>query len=119
MVWILLKSIEMKITRLPRGNAQFPGEKDPGDIVVLSNNDIFVWSKGIWMLLGGRFLKDSVRDWLLDYLKDGWPTPSDAKFDLGYMVELAGENSEDRKWTNMALQNTLKLSETLQTERIS
>ena len=64
----------MRITRLPRGNAQFPTEKDPGDIVMLSNGDSFVWSKAIWNLIGGRYLKPEVREWMLDYLKEDWPT---------------------------------------------
>ena len=109
----------MKITRLPRGNAQFPKEKDPGDIVVLSNGDSFAWSKQIWRLIGGRYLKPEVKDWMLDYLKEGWPTPSDAKFDLGEMLNVAGEDSEDRRWTNMAISNIIEVDENLQTERIS
>jgi len=109
----------MKITRLPRGNAQFPTEKDPGDIVVLSNGDAFVWSKAIWNLVGGRYLKPEVREWMLDYLKAGWPTPSEAKFDLGEMLSIAGDEKEDRKWTNMAISNIMKVVENLQTERIS
>lgn len=109
----------MKVTRLPRGNAQFPTEKDPGDIVMLSNGDAFTWSKGIWMLLGGRYLKPEVREWMLDYLKAGWPTPSDAKFDLGEMLNVAGEDPEDRRWTNLAISNIIGIAENLQTERIS
>lgn len=109
----------MKLTRLPRGNAQFPEEKDPGDIVVLSNGDAFAWSNRIWRLIGGRYLKPEVRDWMLDYLKGGWPTPSDAKFDLGEMISIAGEDPEDRRWTNMAISNIMELATNLQTERIS
>ena len=109
----------MKVTRLLRGNAQFPSEKDPGDIVVLSNGDAFVWSKAIWNLIGGRYLKPEVREWMLDYLKEGWPTPSEAKFDTGEMLVVAGEDPEARRWTNMAIDNIMKVSKNLQTERIS
>ena len=109
----------MKITRLPRGNAQFPTEKDPGDIVVLSNGDSFVWSKAIWNLIGGRYLKPGVREWMLDYLKQGWPTPAEAKFDTGEMLVVAGEDPEARRWTNMAIDNIMKVAKNLQTERIS
>ena len=109
----------MKVTRLPRGNAQFPTEKDPGDIVVLSNGDAFVWSKAIWNLIGGRYLKAEVREWMLDYLKEGWPTPSEAKFDTGEMLVVAGEDPEARRWTNMAIDNIMKIAKNLQTERIS
>ncbi len=109
----------MKVTRLPRGNAQFPTEKDPGDIVVLSNGDAFVWSKAIWNLVGGRYLKPEVREWMLDYLKAGWPTPSEAKFDTGEMINVAGEDPEARRWTNMAIDNIIRIAKNLQTERIS
>ena len=109
----------MKVTRLPRGNAQFPTERDPGDIVMLSNGEIFCWSKGVWHMLGGRFLKPEVREWILDYLKDGWPTPSEASFDLGQMLEIAGDSKEDRKWTQMAIDNISRISGIMQTERIS
>ena len=109
----------MKVTRLPRGNAQFPKEKDPGDLVVLSNGDAFVWSKAMWNIIGGRYLKPEVREWMLDYLKAGWPTPSDAGFDLGEMISVAGEDPEARRWTNMAISNIIKVAENLQTERIS
>ncbi len=109
----------MKTTRLPRGNAQFPKEKDPGDLVVLSNGDTFTWSKGIWMLLGGRYLKPEVREWMLDYLKSGWPTPSEARFDLGEMLSLAGDREEDCRWTQMAINNISKISDIMQSERVS
>ena len=109
----------MKITRLPRGNAQFPKERDPGDVVVLANGDIFTWSGGLWAMLGGRFLKPEVREWVLDYLKSGWPTPSDLRFDAGQMLELAGPNAEDRRWTDMVLANLEKYAESLMSERIS
>ena len=109
----------MRTTRLPRGNAQFPTEKDPGDLVVLSNGDAFTWSKGIWMMLGGRFLKEEVREWMLDYLKVGWPTPTEANFDLGQMLDLAGDDSEDRRWTQLAIDNISKISVIMETERVS
>ena len=108
----------MKITRLPRGNAQFPKEKDPGDIVVLANGDIFTWSKGIWAMLGGRFLKPEVREWVLDYLKTGWPSPDDIRFDSGQMIKLAGDDSEDRRWTDMVIAKLEKYAEALMSERI-
>ena len=109
----------MKIARLPRGNAQFPKEKDPGDIVVLANGDIFTWCRGLWAMLGGRFLKPEVREWVLDYLKTGWPSPDDVRFDSGQMLELAGSDSEDRRWTEMVIGNLEKYSEALMSERIS
>ena len=109
----------MKITRLPRGNAQFPKERDPGDVVVLANGDIFTWSGGLWAMLGGRFLKSEVREWVLDYLKSGWPTPSDLRFDARQMLELAGPNAEDRRWTDMVVANLEKYAEALMSERIS
>jgi hypothetical protein len=109
----------MKITRLPRGNAQFPSERDPGDLVVLSNGDAFAWCRGIWTIVGGRFLKPEVREWFLDYLKDGWPTPSEASFDLGEMMALAGANKEDRRWTQLTIDNISKISDIIQSERVS
>lgn len=109
----------MKITRLPRGNAQFPTEKDPGDVVMLSNGELFCWCKGAWYMLGGRFLRPEVRDWVLEYLKNGWPTPTEANFDLGQMISIVGDSKEDVKWTQMAIDNMLKISDIMETERIS
>ena len=109
----------MKISRLPRGNAQFPKEKDPGDIVVLANGDIFTWSGGLWAMIGGRFLKPEVREWVIDYLKHGWPTQSEAEFDLPEMLTLTENSSEDERWIGMVLNNMLKLSGNLESERIA
>jgi hypothetical protein len=103
----------MKITRLPRGNAQFPEEKEPGDIVVLYNGDIFTWCRDIWFLIGGRYLKEESREWLIDYLKDRWPSPREAGFDLPQFAKLNGSEKEDIKWSNMAISNVLKYAEML------
>lgn len=103
----------MKITKLPRGNAQFPEEKEPGDIVVLFNGDMFTWCGGIWCLLGGRYLKEQSREWIVDYLKERWPTPREAKFDLPQLTELNGSDKEDLRWSGMAVANILKYAELL------
>lgn len=109
----------MRVTRLPRGNAQFPSEKDPGDIVMLSNGDIFTWCKGMWALLGGRFLKSASREWVLDYLKSGWPTPLEAEFDLPQLLNINGSEKEDRKWAQMMIENLIRYADALTSERIS
>lgn len=109
----------MRVTRLPRGNAQFPTERDPGDVVMLSNGDIFTWCKGMWALVGGRFLKAATREWVLDYLKDGWPTPREAEFDLPQLLSINGTEKEDRKWAQMMVDNLIQYSEALASERIS
>lgn len=109
----------MKITRLPRGNAQFPEEKDPGDLVMLSNGDIFTWCQGMWALVGGRFLKSQSREWVMDYLKGGWPTPREAEFDLPQLLSINGTEKEDRKWAQLMINNLIRYSEQLTHERIS
>ena len=70
-------------------------------------------------MLGGRFLRPEVRDWVLEYLKNGWPTPTEANFDLGQMIAIVGDSKEDVKWTQMAINNILKISDIMETERIS
>lgn len=109
----------MKITRLPRGNAQFPEEKDPGDLVMLSNGDIFTWCQGMWALIGGRFLKPQSREWVMDYLKDGWPTPREAEFDLPQLLSINGDEKEERKWGQLMVNNLIQYAEQLSRERIS
>lgn len=109
----------MKITRLPRGNAQFPKERDPGDVVMLSNGDVFTWSGGLWAMLGGRFIKEEVKEWVLSYLKNGWPTLSEAKFDLPEMLTLTKNTEEDERWIRLMLNNMLKLAGSLESEKIS
>lgn len=109
----------MKITRLPRGNAQFPEEKDPGDLVMLSNGDIFTWCQGMWALVGGRFLKPQSREWVMDYLKDGWPTPREAEFDLPQLLSINGDEKEERKWAQLMVNNLIQYAEQLSRERIS
>ena len=70
-------------------------------------------------MLGGRFLRPEVRDWVLEYLKNGWPTPTEADFDLAQMIAIVGDSKEDVKWTQMAINNILKISDIMETERIS
>ena len=79
----------MKITRLRGGNAQFPEEKNPGDVVMLALGDIFCWDGGIWQLIGGRFLPKAMREGFLDYVSTGWPDASSAQFDLPTLLNLS------------------------------
>lgn len=78
----------MKITQLARGNAQFPTEKDIGDVVILHSGDMFCWDGSIWQLLGGRFLPKKFREAFLDYIRDGFPDPLSAIFDLSLLFDL-------------------------------
>jgi hypothetical protein len=79
----------MIITRLRGGNAQFPESKEPGDVVVLANGDIFSYDGGIWQLIGGRFIPRAMREEFLHYVSSGWPDPSSAKFDLPSLFDLS------------------------------
>lgn len=79
----------MIITRLRGGNAQFPESKEPEDVVVLANGDIFCWDGGIWQLIGGRFVPRALREEFLHYISSGWPDPSSAKFDLPTLFDLS------------------------------
>jgi hypothetical protein len=79
----------MRITRLRGGNAQFPEEKDIGDVVVLALGDIFCWDGGMWQLVGGRFIPAAMRDDFIIYVSNGWPDASDAYFDLPTLLDLS------------------------------
>lgn len=79
----------MIITRLRKGNSQFPDSKEIGDVVMLANGDIFCYDGGIWQLIGGRFLPKAMREDFLAYVKTGWPDPSSAKFDLRSILDLS------------------------------
>ena len=79
----------MIITRLRGGNAQFPEEKQIGDVVVLSLGDIFCWDGKIWQLVGGRFIPARMRDDFLTYVASGWPDADSARFDLPTMLDLS------------------------------
>jgi hypothetical protein len=79
----------MRITRLRGGNAQFPEEKDIGDVVVLALGDIFCWDGGMWQLVGGRFIPAAMRDDFITYVSNGWPDASDARFDLPTLFDLS------------------------------
>jgi hypothetical protein len=79
----------MKITKLRGGNAQFPEEKEIGDVVMLALGDIFCWDGGIWQLVGGRFLPAAMRQVFLDYVASGWPDPDSAKFDIPSLLDLS------------------------------
>lgn len=70
-------------------------------------------------MLGGRFLRPEVRDWVLEYLKNGWPTPTEAHFDLWQMISIVEDSKKDVKWTQMAIDNMLKISDIIETERTS
>lgn len=78
----------MKITRLRGGNAQFPEDKNIGDVVVLALGDIFCWDGGIWQLVGGRFIPQGMRDLFLSYVSTGWPDEESARFDLPTLLDL-------------------------------
>lgn len=79
----------MIITRLRRGNSQFPESKQKGDVVVLANGDLFCYDGSIWQLLGGRFLPKGLREEFLSYVSSGWPDPTSAKFDLPTLLDLS------------------------------
>lgn len=79
----------MILTRLRAGNSQFPESKEPGDVVVLANGDIFCHAGGIWVLVGGRFLPKAMREGFLSYISTGWPDPSSAEFDLPTLFDLS------------------------------
>lgn len=79
----------MALTRLKRGNSQFPTEKAVEDVVVLANGEIFCWDGEIWQLIGGRFLPKALREAFLSYVSTGWPDPSSAKFDLPTLFDLS------------------------------
>lgn len=76
------------LTKLKAGNAQFPEEKDIGDVVVLHNGDIFCWDGGIWQLIGGRYLPKRIRDEFISYVKYGWPDADSAVFDMKTLLDL-------------------------------
>lgn len=76
------------ITKLKPGNSQFPGDKVVGDVVVLSNGDIFCYDGAIWQLLGGRYIPAGMREAFLGYLQDGWPDHDSAIFDLETIIKL-------------------------------
>lgn len=79
----------MIITKLRGGNAQFPEEKQIGDVVMLALGDIFCWDGQIWQLIGGRFLPATMRDDFLVYAASGWPDAQSARFDLPTMLDLS------------------------------
>jgi hypothetical protein len=79
----------MKITRLRGGNAQFPEEKEIGDVVMLALGDIFCWDGGIWQLIGGRFLPKAMRESFISYVATGWPDVNSAEFDLPTILDLS------------------------------
>lgn len=79
----------VKITRLPPGNAQFPTDKNPGDIVILALGDIFCWDGCIWRMLGGRFIPKQMREDFLSYIQTGWPDENSAQFDLPTLLDLS------------------------------
>jgi len=79
----------MIITRLRGGNAQFPEEKQIGDVVMLALGDIFCWDGQIWQLVGGRFLPAAMREDFLMYVASGWPDADSARFDLRTVLDLS------------------------------
>jgi hypothetical protein len=79
----------MNITRLRGGNAQFPEDKNLGDIVIISQGDIFCWDGLMWQLIGGRFIPRGMRELFLTYVKSGWPDTESAKFDLPLLLDLS------------------------------
>lgn len=111
----------MKITKLPRGNSQFPQEKGAGDVVVLSNNELFCYDGSQWRLIGGRFLPSIFVDNFVSYIGSGWPDPQSARFDfdtifnLGAFGEYYGEDGEGdkniQKWLDIFKDRVLETSE--------
>jgi hypothetical protein len=79
----------MIITRLRGGNAQFPEEKQIGDVVLLALGDIFCWDGRIWQLVGGRFIPSGMRDLFMTYVSTGWPDGESARFDLPALLDLS------------------------------
>jgi hypothetical protein len=78
----------MNITRLRGGNAQFPEDKEIGDVIVLSSMDIFCWDGKLWQLVGGRFLPKGIVETFINYIDSGWPDPQSAQFDLPTLIDL-------------------------------
>lgn len=79
----------MILTRLNKANSQFPESKEPGDVVIMHNGEIFCYCNDIWILLGGRFLPKTLRETFIQYISTGWPDPSSAKFDIPTMFDLS------------------------------
>lgn len=79
----------MAVTKLRGGNAQFPVDKQIGDVVMLALGDIFCWDGQIWQLVGGRFIPAAMRDEFLTYIASGWPDVDSARFDLPILFDLA------------------------------
>lgn len=83
----------MALTRLKKGNSQFPIEKTIGDVAVLAIGDMFCWDGGMWQLLGGRFMPKGLRARAMEYFSTGFPDPQSAAFDLPSLLSL--ENFAD------------------------
>lgn len=79
----------MRITRLRGGNAQFPEDKEIGDVVLLALGDVFCWDGRIWQLVGGRFIPSGMRDLFMTYVATGWPDGESARFDLPTLLDLS------------------------------
>ncbi len=109
----------MRITRLRGGNAQFPEEKEIGDVVVLALGDVFCWDGGIWQLVGGRFIPQGMRDLFLSYVRTGWPDRDSALFDLPTILDLStfvdyGPNDmvpADRKMVDKFIKRVAEVAE--------
>jgi hypothetical protein len=113
----------MKIVRLHPRNNQLPSVKDAdlGDVVVMSQGDIFCHLGDRWKLLGGRYLLDNKREVFLSYVKNGWPDINSMRWDLEPEFDMAnfepdstlekGSIKTNAKWTGDFLRAILETCE--------
>lgn len=115
----------MKVSRLRRGNANFPEKKEPGDVAVLASGDIFCWDGGLWQLIGGRYISDGCREDFISYVSSGWPDSESAKFDLPSLFHLdmfSGGKEDDsipeikkeKTWREKFISRVIQVSEIIE-----
>jgi hypothetical protein len=117
----------MALTRLKKGNSQFPTEKAIGDVVVLALGDMFCWDGGMWQLLGGRFMPKGLRARAMEYFSTGFPDPQSAAFDLPSLLNL--ENfvdygpedlvPADPVWVERFISRTIEVGERCQKAKLA
>jgi hypothetical protein len=112
----------MKISRLRRGNANFPEKKEIGDATMLAAGDIFCWDGAIWQLVGGRYISERRREDFLQYISTGWPDPESARFDLPPLFDLdmfsddsdVPEFKKEKTWIERFVSRVIEVSETIE-----
>ena len=92
----------------------FPKNPAPGQLVQLPNREIFMYDGSMWILLGGKHVRDSFRNEIINYVSkyDPHDSISMLKADLRMLV------TPQDLWEEIIIDNIIKITQNIQNSRL-